>query len=122
MLDPDVVLRADAGEKVRGLAVSKLVRGAREVAGQSLLFRHFAPYARVALVGDAVGVVNVVDGRLVSVMAVTVAGGRVVALDILADEERVAALDVPDLASLEPAHPTAPDDPGSPGDLDGRGA
>ncbi|WP_405794236.1 sigma-70 family RNA polymerase sigma factor [Streptomyces longwoodensis] len=122
VLDPDVVLRADAGEKVRGLAVSKLVRGAREVAGQSLLFRHFAPYARVALVGDAVGVVNVVDGRLVSVMAVTVAGGRVVALDILADEERVAALDVPDLASLEPAHPTAPDDPGSPGDLDGRGA
>jgi hypothetical protein len=55
-------------------------------------------------------------------MAVTVAGGRVVALDILADEERVAALDVPDLASLEPAHPAAPDDPGNPGDLDGRGA
>jgi RNA polymerase sigma-70 factor (ECF subfamily) len=94
-LDPDVVLRADAGALVRGVAASKLVRGAPAVAQQALLFRRMAPYGRVVLVNGEIGVVNAADGRLRSVMGVTVADGRIVALYILADPERLASLEVP---------------------------
>ncbi|GAB7106245.1 RNA polymerase sigma factor SigJ [Streptomyces phaeofaciens JCM 4814] len=96
VLDPAVVLRADSGALVRGPAASKVVHGAKAVAGQALLFGRFAPHGRYALVGGAVGIVNVVDGRPQSVMGVTVADGRITALYILADPERLAALAVPD--------------------------
>ncbi|MCX4767007.1 RNA polymerase sigma factor SigJ [Streptomyces sp. NBC_01275] len=95
VLDPDVVLRADSGA-VRGAAASKVVHGARAVAGQALLFRQFAAQRRFVLVNGAVGIVNVVDGRTQSVMGVTVADGRIVALHILADPERLARLDIPE--------------------------
>ncbi|OQD53211.1 RNA polymerase subunit sigma-70 [Streptomyces phaeoluteigriseus] len=95
VLDPDVVLRADAGTAVRGMAASKLVRGAKAVAEQALLFRRFTPYERLALVNGEVGVLNVPDGVLRSVMGVTVVDGRIVALYILADPERLAGLEVP---------------------------
>ena len=98
VLDPDVVLRADAGALVRGVAGSKVVHGAKAVAEGALLFRNFAPYARVALVGGAVGLLSVPDGQLRSVMGITVADGRIVALHILADPERLAALEVPEAA------------------------
>jgi RNA polymerase sigma-70 factor (ECF subfamily) len=95
VLDPDVVLRADSGALVRGAAVSKLVRGAKAVAEQALLFSQFAPHGRVALVNGEVGVLNAPDGQLRSVMGVTVADGRIVALHILADPERLAGLELP---------------------------
>ena len=95
VLDPDVVLHADSGTTVRGMAASKLVRGAKAVAEQALLFRRFTPYERLALVNGEVGVLNVTDGVLRSVMGVTVVDGRIVALYILADPERLAALEVP---------------------------
>jgi RNA polymerase sigma-70 factor (ECF subfamily) len=88
VLAPDVVLRVDAGE---GLHV---LQGAEAVAGQALTFARFAPTARHALVNGAAGVVNVVDGRPVSVMAMTIHGGRIVEIDILADRERLTRLGV----------------------------
>ncbi|WP_367319145.1 RNA polymerase sigma factor SigJ [Streptomyces sp. HUAS ZL42] len=97
VLDPDVVLRADSGA-LTGAAASKLVRGAKAVAEQAVLFREFAPYGRQALVNGSVGILNVRDGQPLSVMGVTVADGRIVALHILADPERLAGLDLPDLA------------------------
>ncbi|WKX06636.1 RNA polymerase sigma factor SigJ [Streptomyces sp. NL15-2K] len=96
VLHPDVVLRVDSGVLVGGAAASKVVRGAKGVAEQAMLFRRFAPSARVALVNDALGFVHVADGRLQSVMGVTVADGRIVAMHILADPERLAGLDLPD--------------------------
>ncbi|MFM9613149.1 sigma-70 family RNA polymerase sigma factor [Streptomyces niveiscabiei] len=96
VLDPDVVLRADSGALVRGRAASKLVRGAARVAEQALLFREFAPFGRFALVGGEVGIVNVVEGTVRSVMGVTVVDDRIVGLHILADPQRVARLDVPE--------------------------
>ena len=63
------------------------------MAEQALLFRQFAQFAQVVLVNGEVGVVNAVEGRLQSVMGVTVVDGRIVALDILADPERLARLD-----------------------------
>ncbi|WP_030937516.1 RNA polymerase sigma factor SigJ [Streptomyces sp. NRRL S-646] len=94
VLHPDVVLRADSGALVGGAAASKLVRGAKPVAEQALLFRQFAQFARVVLVNGEIGVVNAPEGRPLSVMGVTVGDGRIVALHILADPERLARLDL----------------------------
>ncbi|MFF5189301.1 sigma-70 family RNA polymerase sigma factor [Streptomyces sp. NPDC000345] len=96
VLHPDVVLRADAGALVRGAAASKVVHGAKTVAEQAMFFRQLAPAGRLALVGGAVGILNGPEGEVRSVMGVTVVDGRIVALHILADPERVAALDVPE--------------------------
>ena len=87
VLDPDVVLRVDGGAPRPAR-----VRGAAAVAGQALMFARLAPFARPALVNGAVGMVTVVDGRTVSVMAVTVRDGRIAALDIIADPDRLTAL------------------------------
>src|SRR6185312_4661158 len=55
VLDPDVLLVADGGESRPDL--SRVVRGAHEVASQALLFRNLGPYVQPALVNGAVGVV-----------------------------------------------------------------
>jgi len=49
---------------------------------------------RPALVNGAAGVVVTADGRLVSVMAFTVRGGKVVEIDTLSDPERLDTLDL----------------------------
>ncbi|MFG3126912.1 RNA polymerase sigma factor SigJ [Streptomyces tendae] len=98
VLHPDVVLRADAGALARGVAASKVVRGARTVATGAFHFRHLAPLARVVLVNGAVGTVAVSEGRPVSVTYITVADGLVTGLYILSDPERLARLD---LSALE---------------------
>ncbi|MET9504480.1 RNA polymerase sigma factor SigJ [Streptomyces sp. NPDC006622] len=94
VLDPDVVLRADSGTTVRGAAASKLVRGAEAVARQALLFRRFASHDRLVLVNGEVGVLNAPDGVPRAVLGFTVADDTIVALHILADPERLAALEV----------------------------
>jgi RNA polymerase sigma factor (sigma-70 family) len=97
VLDPDVVLRADAG--AMGAGFSRVVRGARVVAGQALGFsRRQAPIARPALVNGAAGVVATMpDGRTLSVMGITVTNDRIVEIDILADPQRLAQLDLTEL-------------------------
>ncbi|MET9897076.1 RNA polymerase sigma factor SigJ [Streptomyces sp. NPDC006446] len=92
VLDPDVVLRADAGPLVGGAAASKVVRGAAAVARQALTFARFAASSRLVMVNGEAGVVALVDGRPMSVMGVTVADGRIVAMHILADPDRLARL------------------------------
>ncbi|MET8245096.1 RNA polymerase sigma factor SigJ [Streptomyces sp. NPDC005202] len=97
LLHPDVVLRADSGALVRGAAASKAVRGAKPVAEQALTFAQFAQYAQLVLVNGTVGVVNAPEGRPLSVMGVTIADGRITGMYILADPERLARVDLPDL-------------------------
>jgi RNA polymerase sigma factor (sigma-70 family) len=92
VLDPDVVLRADMGAAT---SLSAIVRGAAEVAGRALMFRRFGYEPRVVFVNGAIGVLTLADGRPVSLMAVTVAGGRIVELDVLADPARLALLTPP---------------------------
>ncbi|MGW1621638.1 RNA polymerase sigma factor SigJ [Streptomyces sp. NPDC002172] len=93
LLHPDVVLRVDSGALVRGAAASKVLRGARTVAEQALAFRQFADAAHLALVNGTVGMVTAPEGRPLSVMAVTVADGRITEMYILADPERLDRLD-----------------------------
>jgi RNA polymerase sigma-70 factor (ECF subfamily) len=92
VLDPDVVLRADGGASSSRPTV--VLRGARTVAGQAVVAQRLAPSARPVLINGAAGVVSVVGGRPFSVMGFTVTGGRIVAIDVLYDPERVAGLDL----------------------------
>ena len=98
LLHPDVVLRADAGVLVRGAAVSKALQGAKAVAEQALMFARFAQSAELVLVNGSVGVVNAPEGHVQSVMGVTIAGGRITGMYILADPERLERLGAPGLA------------------------
>jgi RNA polymerase sigma-70 factor (ECF subfamily) len=98
LLYPDVLLRADAGAataEFAGPAVSKLVRGAKAVVEQALLFSRMAPYNQLALVNGVPGVITVVNDRLMGVMAVTVADGKITQIDILADLERLEVIPLP---------------------------
>ena len=92
MLDPDVVLRADAG--AGPLGPSRVVRGAPEVAGQVLGFARFARFTRTVLVNGAPGLLVAADGQPLSVMGVATREGRIVEIDILADPERLRRLDL----------------------------
>ncbi|MEV8433788.1 RNA polymerase sigma factor SigJ [Streptomyces sp. HUAS 31] len=97
VLDPEVVLRADSGPLVRGAAASKLVRGAKPVAEQALLFAQLAQYAQLVLVNGEIGVLHAPAGQPQSVMGVIVADGRITHMYILADPERLAGLGLADL-------------------------
>jgi RNA polymerase sigma factor (sigma-70 family) len=97
VLDPGIVLRADGGA-VKGM--SRLVRGAHAVASQAATFSKSGLINQVVLVNGNIGVVaRRPDGRVFSVIGFTIAGGKVVEMDILADAERVGRLDLSDLDS-----------------------
>jgi RNA polymerase sigma-70 factor (ECF subfamily) len=92
VLDPDVVLRSDGGTaRPRQTLV---IHGARAVAGQALTSGRLSPFVRPALINGAAGVVVAAHGRPLFVMAFTVAGGKIVAIDVLADPERLHGLDL----------------------------
>jgi RNA polymerase sigma-70 factor (ECF subfamily) len=92
VLDPDIVLRADGGA-AKGM--SRLVRGAQAVAAQATTFSQLGLSNQVVLVNGHVGIVSrLADGRLFSVIAFNVAGGKIVEMDILADRDRLGRLDL----------------------------
>jgi RNA polymerase sigma-70 factor (ECF subfamily) len=91
VLHPDVVLRADGGAAANRPTVE--IHGARTVASQAVLATRFARFVRPALVNGAAGVVTVIGGQVFSVMGFTVTGGRIVAIDVLYDPERLAGID-----------------------------
>jgi RNA polymerase sigma factor (sigma-70 family) len=98
VLDPDVVVRSDGG--VARPELVSLVRGAKAVAGQAMAFRRFAESAtRVLVNGVPGGVAWAADGTPFAVVALTVRGAKVVAIDVLADPDRLAQLDLTVVAS-----------------------
>lgn len=97
VLDPAIVLRADGGA-VKGM--SRLVRGAQAVVAQAVMFSKLGLSNQVVLVNGNIGLVSrLPDGRLLSVIGFTIAGGKVVEMDILADPDRLSRLD---LSAIEP--------------------
>jgi RNA polymerase sigma factor (sigma-70 family) len=90
VLDPDVVLRADGG--LEGL--SSHVEGAETVASQALMWSRVDLTIHRALINGAAGMVSMRNGRPFSVAAVTVRGGKIVEMNILADPDRVRQLDL----------------------------
>ena len=89
LLDPDVVLRGDSAAVAMGAA--KEVRGAKGVAEN---FKGRARVAQPALVDGAVGAVWAPGGRPRVVFAFTIVSGKIVAIDLLADRERLGQLDL----------------------------
>ena len=89
LLHPDAVLRVDTGG-----AGSTLLRGAAEIAGQARMYRAAGLRARFAVVNGGPGIVSTFAGRPTAVLAFTIADGLIVEIDILADPQRLAALDV----------------------------
>ncbi len=92
LLDPDVVLRIDAG--VGAPVASMVVRSAGAVArrARSALRSWLArpgTQLRSALVNGAAGVIVTIEARPVSVMGFTVAEGRIVEIDSIADADRL---------------------------------
>jgi RNA polymerase sigma-70 factor (ECF subfamily) len=74
---------------------SREFRGLAAVAGQVRTFARFAASARPALVNGVAGVVVAPHGQPVAVAAFTVAQGRIVEIDVLADPARLRRLDLP---------------------------
>jgi RNA polymerase sigma factor (sigma-70 family) len=93
VLDPEVVVRSDGGAARPSLV--SLVRGARAVAEQAMSFRQFAETStRVLVNGIPGGIAWAPDGSPFAVLALTVRGGRIVAIDVLADPDRLGQLDL----------------------------
>jgi RNA polymerase sigma factor (sigma-70 family) len=92
VLDPEVVLRVDRGA-ILPEAPGEF-RGAPAVLEQVRSFARLAQSARPALVNGAAGFVVAPRGRPVAVAGFTVAHGRIIEIDLLADPARLRELDL----------------------------
>jgi hypothetical protein len=99
-LDPDVVVRSNGAE---------VVRGAAAVAGRTSGFARFAQVTLPALIDGAIAMVTAADGRPITLIAFTINGDQIAAIDIIDDPDRVAEADltilgqVPSLPERSPA-------------------
>jgi RNA polymerase sigma-70 factor (ECF subfamily) len=106
MLDPDIVLRADAAAAQMGMdsadgAAARMgadgaVSGARAVAG---FFSGRAAAVRPALIDGAPGAIWTHLGETRVVFAFTITGGTITVIDLIADPERIARLEVVPLSA-----------------------
>jgi RNA polymerase sigma-70 factor (ECF subfamily) len=96
VLDPDVVLRTDAGAMLASGATE--IRGAENVARSAQSFSNLGLVRLPALVNGAAGLVVKHAGTPFAVMAFTVVGGKIVEIDILRDPDRLGQLDLRVLA------------------------
>jgi len=92
VLDPDVVLTSDGAAVPAGGA--RTVRGAQAVARGARASAMRSRYGRIALVNGVPGLVMAPGGRLVVALAFTFAEDRIIGIDVIADPERLAGLDL----------------------------
>jgi RNA polymerase sigma factor (sigma-70 family) len=91
VLDPDVVFRLDTGGAAPRARTP--ITGAPDVARQILQAgRPFAPFSRPAVVNGSAGAVVVRDGKPFAVVGFTIAAGRIVELDLVADPDKLRRL------------------------------
>ena len=90
ILDPNVVLRADAG--AGPLGPSRLIKGAASVAAQAHQYAHLARFARPVLVNGTPGFLVAPNDQPAAVIGLAVSGGKIAEIDILADPERLGRL------------------------------
>jgi RNA polymerase sigma-70 factor (ECF subfamily) len=91
VLDPNVVFRIDSGGT--GPLARPPITGAPAVA-QQLLARgsRFAPHARPAIVNGTAGLIVAPGPQLRAVVGFTVVGGKVTAIDLITDREKLRRL------------------------------
>lgn len=90
VLHPDAVLRADGG--ATRAATTALIRGAESIARRATLFARNDAVLVPVLVNGVTGVVIVLAGVPVSVMAFTVVQDRISTIDVLTDPDRITGL------------------------------
>ena len=91
LLDPEVVWRADGGGKVT--AVPSHARGAAQIARLLLDYGRRRPSGmRIALVNGAPGLVVRDSGGVLTVIALTVDGGRITAIDGIRNPDKLAGV------------------------------
>lgn len=83
LLSDGAVLHADYGSS------SETLRGAAEIAARATLAARLAAHSRPVLIDGLPGVAVVERGRVVSLMAFTLAEGRIARLDVLGDLARI---------------------------------
>src|SRR6516164_8216036 len=84
-LDPDVVVRSNGTEKVRGAAA---------VAARAFPFTRITQITLPALINGAVGIVTAADGRPVTLVGFTITSAKIVAIDLTDDPRRIAEADL----------------------------
>jgi RNA polymerase sigma-70 factor (ECF subfamily) len=92
VLDPEVVLTADAGSSPAGQLVE--MRGSDVVARAAMASSTRARYSAPALVEGSVGIVMAPRGQLFLVLSFTFDGDRITAIDVVSDPERLRHLDL----------------------------
>jgi RNA polymerase sigma-70 factor (ECF subfamily) len=99
VLDPDVLLRADpvavqvsAARQAQG--APPLVAETRGSAAAAETFAGRARAAQPALIDGAAGLVYAVGGQPRAVFSFTIARGKIVAIDLVADPERISEFDL----------------------------
>jgi RNA polymerase sigma-70 factor (ECF subfamily) len=90
VLDPGVVVRADAAASPTGTPIE--VYRARDVARRALSFAGLVAHARPAFVDGAVGVVVAPNGRLAVVLTFALTGDRITELGFVAEPDRLRGL------------------------------
>ena len=90
VLDPDVVLRGDFGPPAAGFRAA----GASSVAKLARSYAGPQREVRAATINGAAGAVIFVTGRATAIMAFVVRDQRITAIDVLADPERIARIDL----------------------------
>jgi RNA polymerase sigma factor (sigma-70 family) len=93
VLDPDVTLRVDAGPG-SPLARPPIV-GRDAVIAEAQSWAAMAPFSRPAIVNGVAGAVIGRPGRPFAVVGVTVASGRITALDFVVDPAKLARITIP---------------------------
>ncbi|HEX7094296.1 MAG TPA: sigma-70 family RNA polymerase sigma factor [Acidimicrobiales bacterium] len=92
VLAPDVVRRADRAALPEGVATE--VRGARDVAAETLVLSRGARYGQVALVDGVPGIVVAPEGRLRLVVRVVVRDDAIIEIDVVADQARLGQVEL----------------------------
>jgi RNA polymerase sigma factor (sigma-70 family) len=92
VLDPEVVLHADAAAAPSGVPVT--IRGAAAVASGARAASLRSRYSRVALVNGTPGIVMAPRGRLTVALAFTIDEDKISRIDVIADPARLAGLDL----------------------------
>ena len=90
LLDPNIVLRAD--HRVLGRGGPAEIRGAAAIAERAV--KAGARAAQPALIDGEVGVVVAPRGKLLMVLKFTVANGKIVEMEAIADRDRLRQLDL----------------------------
>jgi RNA polymerase sigma-70 factor, ECF subfamily len=93
LLDPEVTLRVDAGPS-SPLAREPIV-GSEAVLAEAQRWAALTPLGRPAIVNGAAGAVIGRPGRPFAVVGITVANGRITALDFVLDPGKLARITIP---------------------------